>query len=263
MSDPKHTAIGRRRDELETPALILDLDVAQANIALMAEQMARTPVALRPAHEGAQESRARAHAGRRGCDRHHHRDRRGGARDGGGRPRRHPDRAPGRRPGQAARARGGRSHDPHHRRGGLDGEPRRDLGGRDGRRQHAGCDRRGRRGHEPLRRPLGRGGRRGGALRARPAGCRVAGRDGLRGALHERARPRAPHRHAGGGDDPPAGSGRRARGRRHRLRDRLGRRHRHLRPGRRHRACDRVPGRLVRRHGRLPRQPRRPLSGRR
>ncbi len=48
MSDLQHAAISRRRDELETPALILDLDVAQANIALMAEQMARTPVVLRP-----------------------------------------------------------------------------------------------------------------------------------------------------------------------------------------------------------------------
>jgi D-serine deaminase-like pyridoxal phosphate-dependent protein len=41
-------AVGRRRDELETPALILDLDVARANIDRMAEFLADKPVKLRP-----------------------------------------------------------------------------------------------------------------------------------------------------------------------------------------------------------------------
>ena len=41
-------AVGRSRGELETPALILDLDVARANIARMAEFLADKPVKLRP-----------------------------------------------------------------------------------------------------------------------------------------------------------------------------------------------------------------------
>jgi 3-hydroxy-D-aspartate aldolase len=47
-ADAHRSAVGRRRHEAGTPALILDLDRAQANIAAMAERMARTPVALRP-----------------------------------------------------------------------------------------------------------------------------------------------------------------------------------------------------------------------
>jgi len=41
-------AIGRKRQELVTPALILDLDVAKRNIAFMAERMKRMPARLRP-----------------------------------------------------------------------------------------------------------------------------------------------------------------------------------------------------------------------
>ncbi len=42
------SAIGQRRDELVTPALILDLDVARRNIAFMAERMRAMPASLRP-----------------------------------------------------------------------------------------------------------------------------------------------------------------------------------------------------------------------
>jgi D-serine deaminase-like pyridoxal phosphate-dependent protein len=58
--------IGRRRDEIETPALILDLDLAHANIAAMAERMARAPVALRPhtkVHKSPQIARMQVDAG--------------------------------------------------------------------------------------------------------------------------------------------------------------------------------------------------------
>ncbi len=41
-------AIGQKRDELVTPALILDLDVARRNIAFMAERMSTMPASLRP-----------------------------------------------------------------------------------------------------------------------------------------------------------------------------------------------------------------------
>ena len=40
--------IGKRRDEVPTPALILDLPKARKNIAEMASRMAKLPAALRP-----------------------------------------------------------------------------------------------------------------------------------------------------------------------------------------------------------------------
>jgi D-serine deaminase-like pyridoxal phosphate-dependent protein len=48
VSEHQRAAIGRRRNEVETPALILDLDLARANIATMAERIASMPAALRP-----------------------------------------------------------------------------------------------------------------------------------------------------------------------------------------------------------------------
>lgn len=42
------TAVGRKRNELVTPALILDLDAARRNIAFMAERMRKMPARLRP-----------------------------------------------------------------------------------------------------------------------------------------------------------------------------------------------------------------------
>ena len=48
VSERQKAAIGRRRNEVETPALILDLDAARANIATMAEKVAALPAALRP-----------------------------------------------------------------------------------------------------------------------------------------------------------------------------------------------------------------------
>ncbi len=41
-------AVGKRRDELDTPCLLLDLDLAESNIALMAARFANSPVRLRP-----------------------------------------------------------------------------------------------------------------------------------------------------------------------------------------------------------------------
>ena len=40
--------IGKRRDEVPTPALLLDLPKARQNIAEMANRMATVPAALRP-----------------------------------------------------------------------------------------------------------------------------------------------------------------------------------------------------------------------
>ena len=40
--------IGKRRDEVSTPALLLDLPKARQNIAEMANRMAKVPAALRP-----------------------------------------------------------------------------------------------------------------------------------------------------------------------------------------------------------------------
>jgi D-serine deaminase-like pyridoxal phosphate-dependent protein len=48
VSELQRAAIGRRRGEVETPALILDLDVARANITAMGERMAAMPAGLRP-----------------------------------------------------------------------------------------------------------------------------------------------------------------------------------------------------------------------
>jgi D-serine deaminase-like pyridoxal phosphate-dependent protein len=48
VSERQKAAIGRRRNEVETPALILDLDAARANIATMAEKVSALPAALRP-----------------------------------------------------------------------------------------------------------------------------------------------------------------------------------------------------------------------
>ena len=42
------SAIGRKRNELVTPALILDLEILRRNIALMAELMKTKPAKLRP-----------------------------------------------------------------------------------------------------------------------------------------------------------------------------------------------------------------------
>ena len=46
--DPYRAAIGRRRNEIETPALLVDLDVARRNIAAMAGHMQKTGKHLRP-----------------------------------------------------------------------------------------------------------------------------------------------------------------------------------------------------------------------
>jgi D-serine deaminase-like pyridoxal phosphate-dependent protein len=48
VSERQKAAIGRRRNEVETPALILDLAVARTNIATMAEKIATLPAGLRP-----------------------------------------------------------------------------------------------------------------------------------------------------------------------------------------------------------------------
>jgi D-serine deaminase-like pyridoxal phosphate-dependent protein len=48
VSERQKAAIGRRRNEVETPALILDLAVARTNIATMAEKIAALPAGLRP-----------------------------------------------------------------------------------------------------------------------------------------------------------------------------------------------------------------------
>lgn len=48
VSERHKAAIGRRRNEVETPALILDLAVARTNIATMAEKIAALPAGLRP-----------------------------------------------------------------------------------------------------------------------------------------------------------------------------------------------------------------------
>jgi D-serine deaminase-like pyridoxal phosphate-dependent protein len=51
-ADPFRATIGRRRDEVETPALLLDLDVARRNIAVMAERMRKAGKHLRPHTKG-------------------------------------------------------------------------------------------------------------------------------------------------------------------------------------------------------------------
>ena len=64
--DPYRAAIGRSRNELETPALLLDLDVARQNIAAMAGHMERAGKSLRPhtkTHKAPQIARLQVDAG--------------------------------------------------------------------------------------------------------------------------------------------------------------------------------------------------------
>ena len=64
--DPYRAAIGRSRSELETPALLLDLDVARQNIAVMAGHMERAGKSLRPhtkTHKAPQIARLQVDAG--------------------------------------------------------------------------------------------------------------------------------------------------------------------------------------------------------
>ena len=64
--DPYRAAIGRRRNEIETPALLVDLDVARRNIAAMAGHMQRAGKHLRPhtkTHKAPQISRLQVEAG--------------------------------------------------------------------------------------------------------------------------------------------------------------------------------------------------------
>ena len=64
--DPYRAAIGRSRSELETPALLLDLDIARQNIAVMAGHMERAGKSLRPhtkTHKAPQIARMQVDAG--------------------------------------------------------------------------------------------------------------------------------------------------------------------------------------------------------
>ena len=64
--DPYRAAIGRSRSELETPALLLDLDIARKNIAVMAGHMERAGKSLRPhtkTHKTPQIARLQVDAG--------------------------------------------------------------------------------------------------------------------------------------------------------------------------------------------------------
>jgi D-serine deaminase-like pyridoxal phosphate-dependent protein len=64
--DPYRAAIGRRRNEIETPALLVDLDVARRNIAAMAGHMEKAGKHLRPhakTHKAPQISRLQVEAG--------------------------------------------------------------------------------------------------------------------------------------------------------------------------------------------------------
>ena len=64
--DPYRAAIGRSRSELETPALLLDLDIARRNIAVMAGHMERAGKSLRPhtkTHKAPQIARLQVDAG--------------------------------------------------------------------------------------------------------------------------------------------------------------------------------------------------------
>jgi len=64
--DPYRAAIGRSRSELETPALLLDLDIARRNIAVMAGHMERAGKSLRPhtkTHKAPQIARMQVDAG--------------------------------------------------------------------------------------------------------------------------------------------------------------------------------------------------------
>ena len=102
MTDPRRLDAARRmvgapRDAPATPALLLDLPRAERNIAKMARRMDDLPAGAAPAHQGAQEPHAGAHADRRRRDRHRHArpcGRRALMADGD---RRRADRQPGRR----------------------------------------------------------------------------------------------------------------------------------------------------------------------
>ena len=64
--DPYRAAIGRRRNEIETPALLVDLDVARRNISTMAGHMQRAGKHLRPhtkTHKTPQIARLQVEAG--------------------------------------------------------------------------------------------------------------------------------------------------------------------------------------------------------
>ena len=215
--------IGKRREELATPALVLDVDAAQRNIdhmagALRAPGTGRHPAALQDAQEpGAGEA-----PGRGGGGGPVHRDRVGGRRAGRRRVRRHLRGQHRVAPGQgrpAGRA-GGGAADPGG--GGRGGQRRRAVRrGRPGRVRARDHGRGGHR-HGPVRR--GHRGRRRGAG---PAGGRAArpevrGHHRLRGPLlaHHRRHPAARaaahrddllhrrRRAPGGGRDARARSGR-------------------------------------------------------
>lgn len=64
--DPYRAAVGRRRNEIETPALLLDLDVARRNIAAMAGYIQKAGKHLRPhtkVHKSPQIARLQVEAG--------------------------------------------------------------------------------------------------------------------------------------------------------------------------------------------------------
>ena len=263
VSERQKAAIGRRRNEVETPALILDLDAARANIATMAEKVAALPAALRPhakLHKSPKIAQMQVDAGAIGIATATIREAIAMANAGiddilianevvG------PDKVA----ALAEVARSTRITVAVDSPANLDQLSAAasaaastigvivevDVGmGRCGVRSKEEA-------LEVARHARG------------PAGHRVARRDGLRGALHARARPRDPRAEAGQGGQRPARSGRSPGRRRHRLRDHLRRRDGNLRPDRRASPRDRVAGGLVRLHGRLPRQPHPGLPARR
>ena len=136
VSERQKAAIGRRRNEVETPALILDLDAARANIATMAEKVAALPAALRPhakLHKSPQIAQMQVDAGAIGIATATIWEAIAMANAGiddilianevvG--------------PDKVARPRGGRALDAHHGRGRLAGQPRPAVGGCERRRQH-------------------------------------------------------------------------------------------------------------------------------
>src|ERR1044072_7995118 len=66
MSPSLHTSIGIALDEVDTPALVLDLDALERNIARMAECVSASGVRLRPhakSHKCAEIARAQIAAG--------------------------------------------------------------------------------------------------------------------------------------------------------------------------------------------------------
>ena len=177
-------AIGQRREELVTPALVLDIDAAQRNIDHMASELKQMGAAMIRPHYKAHKSpdiARRQVAGGRGRAVHGHRVGGRGARRGRvRRPVRGQHRGP---PGQAPGAGRAGPRPPGPGRGGRGGQRRRALGG--GRRGRVHARDHGRGGHRdgPLR-----GGLRGGLPGAGPAGDRPAraapgGHHRLRGAL--------------------------------------------------------------------------------